>query len=490
MKPGKLYLRIFLSFLIFLIITEIAILAVFMLGAGRNYQEHYNQYNDSKLGMAKELVEAAIAEHPGIVLTDNSELIELIPRLGKVFKSMVWLTDARDSILLKSFEGRIPRRYVEKYQERLANSKKKHYFGKYGKHWNIYLVDSIEVGDQKTLNLHILFKDRYPEHPGWSFAIGLIAIGLIIALMIIPVSRQITSPIKSLTDSAKRIEDGDLSHRVAIKRKDEIGELGQAFNAMANKVESMILSGKELTAQISHELRSPLARIQLAVELVKDQRQGLGKGRDIGSRETGSRDAGSKETGKPDTWAPGNGDDDSHLSDIQEDVEELDRLIGRILELSKLDIGESGSYAESIKPDEVLTGLIKRFKPVIENKSIQLHSTLNADAEIKGNREALSTALSNLVDNACKFTPIQGSIRLNTFIENQIVSVIIMNSCAPLTDEELGNIFNPFFRTDPMKKNGSGLGLAITKKIIEKHRGQIEAENTDSGLKLTVRIPV
>jgi len=461
MKPGKLYLRIFLSFLIFLIITEIAILAVFMFGFGRHYQERYNQYNDSKLVMARELIEAAVIKQKEVSPAVNSDLVELIPRLGKVFQSMIWLTDNEEKILLKSFKGRIPRHYIEEYQERLAKAETRHYFGKYQEHWKVYLVDNISVGDRKIANLHILFKDRNPQHPGWGFAIGLVAIGLIIVVMIIPVSRQITKPIKSLTESAQRIENGDLSHRATIKRKDEIGELGKAFNAMASKVESMILSGKELTAQISHELRSPLARIQLAVELMKDkQRRGV--------------------VDQPNL----------HLDDIQDDVEELDRLIGRILELSKLDIGENSSYSESIFPDQQIEMVIKRFKPVLNSKSIRFTSQLTADSEIRGNREAFTTAISNLLDNACKFTPENGSISITSESRNQALTINVSNTCPQLTTDDLPRIFDPFFRTDSENKNGAGLGLAITKKIIEKHQGTVKATNTVDGLSIQIIIPI
>jgi signal transduction histidine kinase len=461
MKPGKLYLRIFLSFLVFLIITEIAIFAVFILGFGRNYQQHYNQYNESKLAMVKDLIESAAAGQKENPLTNNKALNELVPRLGNIFKSMVWLADADGKIVIKSFKGRIPYHFIEEYMEELEETGNRRYFGKSKWHWNIYLVDSITVDDQKIASLHILFKDKNPQHPGWGFAFGLIAIGVIIALMIIPVSRQISNPIKSLTLSAKRIEAGELSHRANVKRKDEIGELGRAFNAMAEKAENMILGGKELTAQVSHELRSPLARMQLAVELMKDQAKSQNE-----------------------NWA------DIHLSDIQEDVEELDRLIGRILELSKLDIGETGSYTERFKPDALLNSIVNRFQPVLNNKSIHLTSDLKTNVEIDGNQEAFVSALSNLVDNACKFTPTEGTISLQTQVDNSALSITISNSCPPLTEEEISKIFDPFYRTDPSRENGVGLGLAIARKLIEKHGGTIEAVCANEELTMSVKLPV
>jgi two-component system sensor histidine kinase CpxA len=120
-------------------------------------------------------------------------------------------------------------------------------------------------------SIHILFASQGPPHPEGGFALGLAIIGLIIALLIIPVSRFITDRVKQLKQSALRIAEGDLSHRAAVQSKDEIGELAQAFNHMTDKLERMITSSKELTANVSHELRTPLTRIRIAQELLREK---------------------------------------------------------------------------------------------------------------------------------------------------------------------------------------------------------------------------
>jgi len=96
------------------------------------------------------------------------------------------------------------------------------------------------------------------DHIKAVFAIGLAIIGLIVALLVYSVSRRITAPIKQLKDSTLRIAEGDLSHRAVVKSRDEIGDLGRSFNYMTDKLEKMIQGGRELTAHVSHELRSPL----------------------------------------------------------------------------------------------------------------------------------------------------------------------------------------------------------------------------------------
>ncbi|MCP4750310.1 MAG: HAMP domain-containing histidine kinase [Proteobacteria bacterium] len=461
MRPGKLYIKIFLSFLAFLVVAEIAIFGFFAFFAGRKYHDYYLRYNDSRLMMAKELIEDGIRKWPGRSVADNPALAELVPRLGMVFRARIWLTSSDGSIVFKSFEDNIPDYLVKKYRQDADDTSRYHFKYTYRKHHKWYLTDSVTADGKTVATLHMLHRDRIASPPGPGFAIGLLGIGVAIALLIIPVSRQISRPIKNLTSSARKIEQGDLSHRASVKSKDEIGELGKAFNHMADKLESMIRSGKELTAQISHELRSPLTRIQVAVELIKDRLEGADDGETV-----------------------------EHLHEIREDVEELDHLIGRILELSKLDIQESVPYSETFSPAELLEEIVKKFEPVMAGKEIALSLDTSVRDSISGNREAFVTVLSNLVDNACKFAPPKGTLTVSTRLESDSLRVVVANSCSALSEEELSRIFEPFYRTDPITKNGIGLGLAIVRKIVEQHRGTISAVNTPAGLEMRIDIPL
>ena len=127
---------------------------------------------------------------------------------------------------------------------------------------------------------------------------------------------------------------------------------------------------------------------------------------------------------------------------------------------------------------------------MLNSKSIRFTSQLTADSEIRGNREAFTTAISNLLDNACKFTPENGSISITSESRNQALTINVSNTCPQLTTDDLPRIFDPFFRTDSENKNGAGLGLAITKKIIEKHQGTVKATNTVDGLSIQIIIPI
>ena len=293
--------------------------------------------------------------------------------------------------------------------------------------------------------LHVLFEKRDPdEHHEGAFALGLLGICLFIALLVIPVSRFITKRINRLGQSALKIAGGDLSHRATVKGRDEIGELSRAFNLMADKLEIMIKGGRELTANISHELRTPLARIRIAEQLLKEK----------------------LERDDYEDWA-------RHLKDIREDIEELDHLIGRILDLSKLDIHESPLIRESLDLSAMIEALLERFAPTISQKSLHLKKELVQDHHYDGDREMLQTAFSNIFSNAVKYVPEGGELRVTMRVENGDLTLDVINTSDAIPEEDLARIFEPFYQAKKTPEAGSGLGLAITKKIIEKHGGKL-----------------
>jgi two-component system sensor histidine kinase CpxA len=278
--------------------------------------------------------------------------------------------------------------------------------------------------------------------------------------LIIPVSRFITDRVQQLKQSALRIAEGDLSHRAAGKGKDEIGELARAFNHMTDKLERMIMSSKELTANVSHQLRTPLTRIRIAEELLREKLE--------------------KENLK---------EYERHLDEIREDVSELDRLTGRILELSRLDIQEAPLKFERLDPSDLMTDLLERLKPVTERKDLRVKTDLFSDSPLMGDKEALRLAFLNILDNAAKFTPPKGDMIVKMHSKQGFLEISVTNSFEELAEEDLTRIFDPFHRTGRSKVAGSGLGLAITKKIIERHGGKIEAFNSPEGLEIRIRLP-
>jgi two-component system sensor histidine kinase CpxA len=287
-------------------------------------------------------------------------------------------------------------------------------------------------------------------------------IGTVVALGAIPVSRLITRRIRQLRVSAALIAEGDLSHRVDVRGNDEIGDLAQTFNDMADKVEGMIKGGRELTANISHELRAPLTRIQIAAELLREKAaQGVS-----GTREL-----------------------EGHLDGIRDDIDELDGLIGRILDLSKLDMAQSPLRPEPVDPSGLIRELVEKSRAVIERKGLHVAAELPPGGACLADKETLRLALANVLDNATKFCPDGGDISAHVAWRPGRCDIRITNTAGALSPEDLSRVFDPFYRSKRTVAAGSGLGLAIARKAVERLGGTIEAASREGGFAITLSLP-
>jgi signal transduction histidine kinase len=178
------------------------------------------------------------------------------------------------------------------------------------------------------------------------------------------------------------------------------------------------------------------------------------------------------------------------MDNIKEDIVELDILIGRILELSKLDIHEAPLKTSSFSLSALLEELLARFEPLIAHKELEIKKELLAHPPISGDRKSLHTALLNILDNAAKFSPANGSIRIAMALDKTFIVTSIINTSEKLPEKDLERIFEPFYRSKRSKASGSGLGLSIASKIIERHGGRIRAFNSPDGLEIRVWLPV
>jgi len=458
MKSGKLYLKIFLSFLSILFITEIFIFALFVMIPGKDFRAQLEHNTQGKVLIVKEIVEDKIRSAPTTELSKNEPLREFISDFGEILGVKVWLQNSDGTVSVKSFQGDVPVT-VEQFKTKRVRDygSFKLYRRRYS---HFYAVIPIAFPKGEKGSIHILFGSQGPPYPEGGFALGLAIIGLIVALLIIPVSRLITDRVQQLKQSALRIAEGDLSHRAAVKGRDEIGELARAFNHMTDKLERMITSGKELTANVSHELRTPLTRIGITEELLREK----------------------MEKGNVKEY-------ERHLDDIREDISELDRLTGRILELSRLDLQESPLKFERLDPSDLINDLLGQLKPVMDRKDLRVKTELSSDTPLLGDREALRLAFLNILDNAAKFTPPKGDIIVKMYLKQPFLEISVTNSFEKLAEEDLTRIFDPFHRIGRSKAPGSGLGLTITKKIIERHGGKIESFNSPEGLEIRMKLP-
>jgi len=293
---------------------------------------------------------------------------------------------------------------------------------------------------------------------------GLILLALLVSAAVsFILARTISRPIKRLRESANAIADGKLNTRVAKgvgSRSDELGLLASDFDRMADELQRAWLKQTELTRNVSHELRSPLARLRVALELVRRKTGELGE-----------------------------------LDRIDKETERLDELIGRILEYSRLD-ADPDEAKSRISLGDVVRAVVDdvryEYGELGSNAIIELE--VDAECTIDGYASALRSCIENVLRNAAQHSRDDGNVLVHLGAEAGHAVITIEDQGGGVPDDELERIFEPFYRSkttsaDQSRRSG-GLGLAIASRAIALHGGSIRASNTARGLRVEIRLPL
>ena len=317
---------------------------------------------------------------------------------------------------------------------------------------------------QQSPNVIMPVSEAVGSHP----YLRLLAIGLFGALLCFLLTRHITKPISRLSDTATSLASGRLETRVDRRvrdRYDEIGALGRNFDRMAVQIESLVTAQRDLLGDVSHELRSPLARLTVALGLLQHA-----------SPEEISEYAGR----------------------IGIEAERLDKMIGQLLTLTRIDSGVEFTRRENFD----LTNLVQEVAADgdFEARARQREVTVvQADAcTMSGFPEMLRSAIENVVRNAIRFTPAGTAVELalqrSTTGDKEGVVLKIRDHGPGVSPRLLTDIFKPFHRASAdsdANAQGAGLGLAIAERVVRRHDGSIRAYNaSDGGLVVEIALPV
>jgi two-component system sensor histidine kinase BaeS len=287
--------------------------------------------------------------------------------------------------------------------------------------------------------------------------------GAVVALLLgVILARTFTRPIRELTAATRAVAAGDLEQQVPIRSKDEIGELTKAFNQMnANLARARDLR-RQMTADIAHELRTPLSVILSHTEAIKD----------------GVFEA-SEET----------------FQIIHDETMRLSTMVEDLRTLSLAETGELSITPRKVKPEELLRQSIAAHTPRAQQKNITLDLQLLDDTqEIEVDPDRMAQVFGNLMDNALRYTPPGGCITLSVVKSSEGIELRVRDNGSGIEPEELAHIFDRFYRVDKSRhrdEGGSGLGLAIAKSIVERHGGQIRAESRPGeGVTFIMEFPI
>lgn len=291
----------------------------------------------------------------------------------------------------------------------------------------------------------------------WRLA-GLLLTSILLCYLL---AAYLTSPIRKLREATQKLADGDLKTRVAQKvgrRRDELADLARDFDDMAERIESLVTSQQRLNSDISHELRSPLARLNVALEIAKQK-------------------------STPETA--------SLLDRIETESHRLNEMISRLLILAKL---ESGS--ELVEPVRVdLTELVRDvaedadFEAQAKGRSVRISS--DQPCTVMGSENLLRSAIENVLRNAVRYTAEGTAVDVSLVGQNGHSVLQVSDHGGGVPEDELANLFRPFYRVGEArtrKTGGIGLGLAIAERAIKAHKGTIAARNTGDGLMVEIRL--
>jgi signal transduction histidine kinase len=292
--------------------------------------------------------------------------------------------------------------------------------------------------------------------------VGVVTLSIIMAAAIaLLLARSFSSPVVRLQRATRAIAAGALDTRVGApftQRKDEVGTLARDFDAMAEHLQALITDKEMLLRDVSHELRSPLARIRVALALAE--------------RKANTESA-------------------QDLERIEQETERLDHLVGQILVLSRLRSSPLDRHVD-VDLNQVVADVVGDAR--FEHPDVDIRFDKQQPAVVQGDGGELASAIENVLRNALLHAGGDPKVDVDLASTPREVAITIADNGPGVPEPELERLFEPFYRVDPSrdhKQSGYGLGLAIASSIIERHGGRVEARNRpDGGLSVSFRLPV
>ncbi|GAB7126360.1 ATP-binding protein [Silvimonas sp. JCM 19000] len=293
----------------------------------------------------------------------------------------------------------------------------------------------------------------------WLGGLGSLVFSALLAL-------YLTRPIRVLQRAFDRVANGDLDERIAPRmgrRRDEIADLGHDFDRMAERLKQLVNSQQQLLHDVSHELRSPLARLQVAVGLARKQ---------------------------PENMA-------NSLERIERESHRLDELVGELLTLSRLEAAGEGDPDHYFDVIELLDAIVDDARFEAENAGVQIDLARDPalDAReiiLRGRAEPMYRAVENVVRNAMKYSAPGQRVIVAAHLRGEALEIAVADQGPGVPDDKLEQMFQPFVTLDGANRQpGHGLGLAIAQRAVQAHGGSIKASNRpEGGLQMIIRIPL
>ena len=287
-----------------------------------------------------------------------------------------------------------------------------------------------------------------------------LASGALSLVMVQLLAHGMTSPLREMASAAKTMARGDYSRRVTATSRDEVGELARAFNTMASELEQVDRMRRDLVANVSHELRTPISALQAVLENLID----------------GVEDP-----------------DPVTFTTMHEQVQRLGRLVGQLLDLSRLESGAVPLQRTQFRVEDLLQQAVRESK--LHSHNVHLSVSVNPpDLSADGDPERVHQVVANLIENAVRHSPADGEVTVSARGSKRKVTIEVADEGPGIPANEVDRVFERFYRADAARSStegGTGLGLAIARWIVDLHGGEIRVESrAPSGCRMVVELPV
>ncbi|MCS7023804.1 MAG: ATP-binding protein [Bryobacteraceae bacterium] len=296
-----------------------------------------------------------------------------------------------------------------------------------------------------------------PREP-WNFLPYYGVLLAIIAALLWLLTSRLVVPLRKLAKVMDDFGAGNLSARFKDSRRDEIGSLGNSFNQMADRVQTLLVAERRLLQDVSHELRSPLARLSFAVRLART--------------------------------AP---DRDAALDRVKREVERLTELVSSLIEVTRAEGDPAERPQDTVSLDELLNRVSADCQLDAQSKNCRVSYRGTPAVAVAGNEELLRRAVENVTRNAIRYAPAGTEVEVCMKTTDREAVVEVRDYGPGVPEEKLNRIFDPFFRVEASRdstEGGVGLGLAIARRAVSVHNGSIRARNMNPGLCVEIRLPL
>jgi len=325
-----------------------------------------------------------------------------------------------------------------------------------------HLVYAVQPAPGEGFFARISETFRFLTRFWWQFLLAGLIAAVVALAMARWLARGMTQPLRDMALAARKMETGDYSQRVHTRSRDEVGQLAAAFNRMSAELESLERLRRDLVANVSHELKTPISALRAHLENLLDGVE------------------------QPDPRT---------LQVMLGQSERLGRLVEQLLELSRLESGELPLHREEVSLGPLVREVRSEIEVARSDAEVKIEEDLPEDLPpVFVDRERVHQVLFNLLDNAVRFTPPGGAVMVSAHRHDGSVDVHVTDTGPGIAPEHLPRLFERFYRVDPSrsaKDGGTGIGLAIARSVVEAHGGRIRAESEEGkGSVFTFELPV